>query len=128
MMGNKFLTFINNFYCQNVIPATSASISEYCISNSQKSNEIKKEVKNDKDHDAFTVFRKQHLKNVILGYLNINSLLNELDSISELIKGMEDIFLKNKTKLDETFWCMESGPNWYQIGNKTCYIPKVSKF
>ena len=21
-----------------------------------------------------------------------------------------------------------SGPNWYQIGNKACYIPKVSKF
>ena len=23
---------------------------------------------------------------------------------------------------------MGSGPNWYQIGNKTWYIPKVSKF
>ena len=23
---------------------------------------------------------------------------------------------------------MTSGPNWYQIGNKTCYIPKVGKF
>ena len=23
---------------------------------------------------------------------------------------------------------MASGPNWYQIGKKTCYIPKVSKF
>ena len=22
---------------------------------------------------------------------------------------------------------MGSGLNWYQIGNKTCYIPKVSK-
>ena len=23
---------------------------------------------------------------------------------------------------------MRSRPNWYQIGRKTCYIPKVSKF
>ena len=23
---------------------------------------------------------------------------------------------------------MGLGPNWYQIGNKTCYIPKVNKF
>ena len=23
---------------------------------------------------------------------------------------------------------MGSGPNWYQIGKRTCYIPKVSKF
>ena len=23
---------------------------------------------------------------------------------------------------------MTSGPNWYQIGSKTCYIPKVGKF
>ena len=23
---------------------------------------------------------------------------------------------------------MRSEPNWYQIGNRTCYIPKVSKF
>ena len=23
---------------------------------------------------------------------------------------------------------MGSGANWYQIGKKTCYIPKVSKF
>ena len=23
---------------------------------------------------------------------------------------------------------MGSGPNWYQTGNKTCYVPKVGKF
>ena len=23
---------------------------------------------------------------------------------------------------------MGLGPNWYQIGNKSCYMPKVSKF
>ena len=45
-----------------------------CISNSQNSNEIRKEVKNGKDHDAFSLLRKQRLdypKNVIFGHLTL---------------------------------------------------------
>ena len=86
-------------------------MSEDCISNSQNSNEVRKEtktkeVKSDKDHDDFSLPRKQRLeypKNVVLGYLNINSLRNKFVSISELIKKKVDIFLKNETKLDESF-------------------------
>ena len=77
-----------------------------CISKSQNSNEIRKEVKNGKDHDAFSLLRKQRLdypKNVIFGHLNINSLRNKFESISELIKGNFDIFLINETKLDASF-------------------------
>ena len=73
-----------------------------CISKSQNSNEIRKEVKNGKDHDAFSLLRKQRLdypKNVIFGHLNINSLRNKFESISELIKGNFDIFLINETKM-----------------------------
>ena len=77
-----------------------------CISNSQNSNDIRKEVKSGKDHDAFTLLRKQRLdyhKNVIFGHLNINSLRNKLESISKLIKGKFDIFLINETKLVASF-------------------------
>ena len=28
----------------------------------------------------------------------------------------------------DTLQSMRLGPNWCQIGNKTCYIPKVSNF
>ena len=45
-------------------------MSENLISDSQNSNEIRKEVKNGKDHDAFSLLRKQRLdypKNVFLG-------------------------------------------------------------
>ena len=76
------------------------------ISNSQNSNEIRKEVKSSKDHDAFSLLRKQRLeypKNVIFGHLNINSLRNKFFWTSELIKGKVDIFLINETKLDESF-------------------------
>ena len=85
---------------------TSTGMSEDCISYCQNSNEIKKEVKNSKHHDAFSFLRKQPLeypKNVILGHLNINSLRNKFVSISELIKGKIDIFLINEIKLDESF-------------------------
>ena len=77
-----------------------------CTSSSQNSNEIRKEVKSGKNHDAFSLLRKQRLgypKNVILGYLNINSLRNKFESISELITGKFDIFLINETKLDASF-------------------------
>ena len=42
-------------------------------------------------------------KNVIFGHLNINSLRNKFESLSDLIKGKFDIFLINETKLDASF-------------------------
>ena len=90
MMGNNFSSFINNFYFWKLIPTISTGMSEDCISNSQNSNEIRKEVKSRKDHDDFCLLKKQRLeypKNVIFGHLNLNSLRNKFFSIFELIKG-----------------------------------------
>ena len=56
---------------------SSTGMSEDCISSSHNSTEIRKEVKSDKDHDAFYLLRNQrseYPKNVIFGHLNINSL------------------------------------------------------
>ena len=47
--------------------------------------------------------RFDYPRNVIFGHLNMNSLRNKFDSISELIKGKGDIFLINETELDESF-------------------------
>ena len=66
-----------------------------CIHNSQNSNEIRKGVKKDKSHDAFSLRRKQlfdYPKNVKFGDLNINSLRNKFKSMSKLIKGKFDFF------------------------------------
>ena len=41
---------------------TTSGISEDCISNSQNSDEIRKEVKSSKDHDAFSLLRKQRVE------------------------------------------------------------------
>ena len=79
---------------------------EDCISNSQDSIKIRKEIINGKDHEVFSVVRAQlldYLKNVSFGHLNINSLRSKFHSISELIKGKVDIFLINETKLVESF-------------------------
>ena len=92
-----------------------------CISNSQNSNEIRKEVKSGKDHDAFSLLRKQRLdypKNVIFGHLNINSLRNKFESISELIKGKFDIFLINETKLDASFPSNQFAMSGYKFVRK----------
>ena len=42
-------------------------------------------------------------RNVILGHLNINSVRNKFNSISEMIEGKLDIVIINKTQLDESF-------------------------
>ena len=57
MMGNNFSTFINNnSYFWKLIPTTSTGISEDYISNSQNSNEITKEVKNEKEIVAYSLY------------------------------------------------------------------------
>ena len=43
-MGNNFLAFVNNFYFCKIIPVTSASMPEDCISKSQDLNETRKVV------------------------------------------------------------------------------------
>ena len=55
MMGNKFSTFINDFYFWELIPGTLPGISEDCISNSQISNKRRKGVKNGEDHGALSL-------------------------------------------------------------------------
>ena len=77
-----------------------------CIPNCKNSNEIRKEVKSGKNHDVFPLHRKQRLdypSKVIFVNLNINSLRNKFESISEMIKGKSEIFLVNETKLDASF-------------------------
>ena len=92
-----------------------------CIFNSQNSNEIRKKVKCGKDHEAFSLLRKQRLDypiNVIVGLLNINSLRNKCESMYELIKGNFDIFLINETKLDASFPSRQFAMSGYKFVGK----------
>ena len=43
--------------------------------------------------------RKSNVDKLIFGQLNINSLRNKFDKISELIKGFADIFMISETRL-----------------------------
>ena len=58
------------------------------------------------DHGAFTNLkniRKNNLRNVIIGQLNINSMRNKFHALSEIIRGNLDILVLTETKLDHTF-------------------------
>ena len=47
--------------------------------------------------------RKRHLKRIILGHLNINSIRNKFDLIFDKIKGNVDIMVISETYLDKSF-------------------------
>ena len=64
------------------------------------------------------------LKDVIFGHLKINSLRNKFFSISELIKGKVDIFLINKSKLEESFPSNQFAMSGYKFINKKRYLNK----
>ena len=75
-----------------------------CISKSQNSNEIRKEVKNGKDHDAFSLLRKQRLgypKNVIFGHLNINFMTKTLRKAIMIRSRLKNRF--HKTRSDKNW-------------------------
>ena len=55
------------------------------------------------------------IKNVIFEHLNLSSLQNKFFSISELIKGKVDIFLINKSKVDESFTSNQFAMSGYKF-------------
>ena len=42
-------------------------------------------------------------KNVIIGHLNVNAVMNKFLAVEELIKGKIDVGLISETKIDESF-------------------------
>ena len=56
--------------------------------------------------DSFSKIKKtriEHINNVIIGNLNINSFPNKFDELKVLVNGMLDILIITETKLDDTF-------------------------
>ena len=47
--------------------------------------------------------RKSNINKLVFGQLNINSLRNKFDMLSELIKGFVNFFMISKTKLNDSF-------------------------
>ena len=57
-------------------------------------SDVKKSLKN---------IRNTNINKLIFGHLNINSLRNKFDLLSEQVKGSIDIFMVSETKLDDSF-------------------------
>ena len=56
--------------------------------------------------DSFSKIKKtriEHINNVIIGNLNINSSPNKFDKLKVVVNGMLDILIITETKLDDTF-------------------------
>ena len=49
------------------------------------------------------LFRKDNLNKIILANLNINSIRNKFDCLSEQVKRNIDILLFSETKIDDSF-------------------------
>ena len=49
------------------------------------------------------LFRKDNLNKIILAHLNINSIRNKFDCLSEQVKGNIDILLISEAKIDDRF-------------------------
>ena len=88
-----------------------------CKTSTNKSivNQITKELnlssgaKNFELNRNFNTFRlvQPHMlknpKNVIIGHLNVNAVMNKFPAVEELIKGKIDVGLISETKIDESF-------------------------
>ena len=56
--------------------------------------------------DPYTVLKDIRMKNIhkiVIGHLNVNSIRNKIDVVSDLIIGNIDIFLITESKIDNTF-------------------------
>ena len=96
-----------NKFCSNCIVSTASekskkSVQFELISRQNNNNsDLKKEL--DKDESCLKRLRGKHPKNIIFGYLDINSLQNKFEYLKEIIKNMFYVFLVTQCKLDLSF-------------------------
>ena len=93
----------NSFFAKNLL----AFIENKWISESKGDITVSLEdVSNVSTLDAKQVLRgirKTNINKLAFGQLNINSLRNKFDMLSETIKGFVDVFMISETKLDDSF-------------------------
>ena len=66
--------------------------------NQAKTNDI-----SDTPYSSLNSLRIKNPNRIILGHLNINSIRNKIDMVSDLVEGKIDILLLSETKIDNTF-------------------------
>ena len=69
-------------------------------------SEDESNVYNDYTPDPKQIFkniRDSNFNKLTFGHLNINSLRNKFDQLTEMVKGFVDIFLISESKLDDSF-------------------------
>ena len=74
------------------------------------------------------ILRVSYPKNIIIGYLNINSLRNKFEILSSLTADTFDIFMLSETKLDNTFSSTQFSMNRFFIPHRLDRNVKVAGF
>ena len=82
-LANNFLDYLDCVWHEKFLP----------VSNSSNVSSIK----------GLYSLRKQYLKNIIISYLNINSIQNKLNDLKILISDSVDILCFAESNLDESF-------------------------
>ena len=103
MCNNSFDDMCNNSYtiCEpNLL--FEGSVSPIII-NSECTTPIIDNVNTSSDHELYTLenIRNTNPGKLVLGQLNINSIRNKFDALSDLIVDKVDIFFVSETKIDE---------------------------
>ena len=96
ILGNNFIVYLNNFFSRYAhTPSNNIFMND---SNLRRVSSLTTDIQV-LHHD-----RLKHNKNLIIGYLNINSLRNKLKDLRVILKYLSlDYFVLNTTKLDESF-------------------------
>ena len=91
--------FCSNCLVSKVSENSKKSVQFELISRQNNNNrDLTKEL--DKDESCLTKLRVKHPKNIIFGYLDINSLQNKFEYLKEIIKNTFYVFLVSQCKLD----------------------------
>ena len=74
-----------------------------CILEDESSENIISDVESTNPYTVLSGLRVKYLNRIIFAHININSIRNKFDMLTDLIRGNIDILLISETKIDETF-------------------------
>ena len=92
----------NEYSCSDRYPRTKCDFNLKSV----KPTETFKTIESNCEEGPFRILKKTRINNVnrvVIGHININSIRNKFDMLSDMIKDNIDILMVSETKLDSSF-------------------------
>ena len=94
----------NEFLINNSILDPTVSVFNPTSTNTLCGKTSNVTIANNKDiYTILNEIRVQNIHRIIIGHLNINSIRNKFDALSDIIKNKIDVMLISETKIDDSF-------------------------